>query len=102
MAHGALPLEERFFKYVEFDPNSGCWLWSGATTRAGYGSIYAPWAGRKRSEKAHRVSWEMFKGERYPLVPAITGHVFCTDATRPLASIPITCSSDQTPTTSLT
>jgi hypothetical protein len=33
------PPAERLFKYVEYDPNGGCWLWSGATNGRGYGAL---------------------------------------------------------------
>ena len=52
-------LFERFGdKYIP-EPNSGCWLWTAAYGRRGYGLI---WDG-KRLAIAHRVSWEMHRGE---------------------------------------
>lgn len=35
------------------EPNSGCWLWTGARARFGYGSFYF----NRRCSVAHRVSW---------------------------------------------
>ena len=32
------PLMDRFWDKVVVEPNSGCWLWDGATTN-GYGQI---------------------------------------------------------------
>lgn len=49
----------RFEAKVSRQPNGGCWLWTGATTRRGYGCI-------KSGEKiraAHRVAYEQWVGE---------------------------------------
>jgi hypothetical protein len=55
-------LEERFHIKVSPEPNTGCWLWTGATKELGYGVI-----GRGRrgqgTEKAHRVSWRLHYGD---------------------------------------
>ena len=32
-------VEQRFWKYVSPEPNSGCWLWDGAATQHGYGML---------------------------------------------------------------
>lgn len=37
------------------DPNSGCWLWTGSTTDAGYGQTSD---GTGKVVKAHRLSYE--------------------------------------------
>lgn len=43
------------------EPNSGCWLWTAATDRAGYGVTgYAK--GGSHTHRAHRVSYEAFIG----------------------------------------
>lgn len=39
------------------EPNSGCWLWLGGVTRAGYGQISV-----RHNRAAHRVSYETFIG----------------------------------------
>lgn len=49
---------ERFLKYTLPDPNSGCWLWSGATTKAGYGVLNLS----RKVHLAHRMSYELFIG----------------------------------------
>src|SRR3990167_3892348 len=41
------------------EPNTGCWLWTGATRYDGYGT--RPWRG-KTSAQAHRIAWEVFRG----------------------------------------
>jgi hypothetical protein len=33
------PLDVRFWRYVEPEPNSGCWLWTGSTDKRGYGQL---------------------------------------------------------------
>jgi hypothetical protein len=43
---------------VEFEPNTGCWLWSGAPGAGGYGVIRFD----RRYQKAHRVSWALHRG----------------------------------------
>jgi hypothetical protein len=40
-------------------PESGCWLWMGALTSKGYGSVRI----NRRSEIAHRISWENRYGQ---------------------------------------
>jgi hypothetical protein len=65
----AIPVVERFWKYVDKDgpvpshrPDLGpCWLWTGATTRHGYGKIGVP-GYHGRTERASRVSWELQYG----------------------------------------
>jgi hypothetical protein len=46
----------RFEKKHIPEPNSGCWLWTGAIDGGGYGVF---WTGG-RNELAHRASYEMF------------------------------------------
>lgn len=41
------------------EPNSGCWLWVGATNSTGYGFLSA----KPRTLYAHRVSYEVHHGE---------------------------------------
>lgn len=56
----AKTIEERFWAKIEPEPNSGCWLWTGAGSRYGdflYGS---------RVMKAHRVAWLMYRGDIPP------------------------------------
>ncbi len=49
---------ERFEKKFSPEPNSGCWLWFGATARMGYGSFC--FNGITRT--ASRISWEIYRG----------------------------------------
>lgn len=48
-------MADRFFRFVEPELNSGCWLWSGATT-FGYGRFNI---GNRKSTLAHRVAWKL-------------------------------------------
>lgn len=41
------------------EPMSGCWLWTGASNRRGYGSTNF----NKRRQESHRVSWRIYRGE---------------------------------------
>lgn len=49
---------ERFFDKVQPEPNSGCWLWDGATNSAGYGHFRC----KGRVQSAYRVIFEHEKG----------------------------------------
>lgn len=46
---------DRLMAKVSPEPNTGCWLWTGAVTWNGYGSIGRNTSGPKGN--AHRVSW---------------------------------------------
>lgn len=61
------PLEERFFKKFEVDEISGCWVWTGALDRYGYGQVGDKPFMLKHGIKgrilgAHRVSWILHHG----------------------------------------
>jgi hypothetical protein len=65
-----LSLKERFERHYTPEPNSGCWLWTGVVA-AGYGKLRRDSDPSKPLDGAHRVSYELFKGE----IP--DGHVVC-------------------------
>ncbi len=50
------PALERFNRYWLGDPNSGCWLWTGALDKDGYGLF---WMGGRKTP-AHRASHQLF------------------------------------------
>jgi len=51
-------------KQSQPEPNSGCWLWSGAVSPSGYGWFHMPNSGgRGKSWRAHRASYSAFKGK---------------------------------------
>ena len=58
----SLPTAERFWRHVEPEPNSGCWLWVGSRTSAGYGHL---WNGQKQVA-AHRLAWQFSRPEKIP------------------------------------
>jgi hypothetical protein len=41
------------------EPNSGCWIWTGAFKDSGYGRLDI----NKKTYVAHRLSWTLFKGK---------------------------------------
>lgn len=49
----------RLMGRVEYDPNGGCWLWSGALVAGGYGTI----ADGGRQMSTHRLSYKVHRGE---------------------------------------
>ena len=51
--------EDRFWACIEFEPNSGCWLWSASLRNGGYGQFWV----NGRAVLAHRFSWELHKGK---------------------------------------
>src|SRR5439155_3122988 len=53
----ARPMAEAFWEKVEPEPNSGCFIWTGATTR-GYGRMTIS----QKAAIATRVSWELHYG----------------------------------------
>lgn len=65
-------LPQRFWDKVTPEPNSGCWLWTGAQHARGYGHL--AW-GNGKNRRAHRVAWEAANGP----VPAglELDHVVC-------------------------
>jgi len=48
----------RFLSQIEPDFFGGCWLWSGAIHRCGYGTF-----SHNGGSLAHRASYQLFKGE---------------------------------------
>lgn len=59
------PFLTRFMAHVSPEPNTGCWIWTGSMhTRTGYGQISSGGAAATvgKTLKAHRASYELFKG----------------------------------------
>ena len=50
---GSVELPQHFWNKVEFEPNSGCWLWNGYTNHDGYGRVSI----RGRLQMAHRATF---------------------------------------------
>jgi hypothetical protein len=48
-----------------YEPNSGCWLWTGGLDTHGYAQLGKP--GKNNGNYlAHRLSWELHRGEPIP------------------------------------
>ena len=48
--------DDRFWKYVNPEPNTGCFLWGGALFKTGYGSFMLSTTKGWRSHYAHSAS----------------------------------------------
>ena len=53
------PPLERFLGFVSPEPNTGCWLWTGAAVPKGYGTFNI----EGKFHRAPRVSWTLFRGD---------------------------------------
>src|SRR5690606_28396088 len=62
-------LRDKFMSKWEPVTETGCWLWTGAAGR--YGILVVRRNGKSKTLRAHRVAYELFRGE----VPA--GQVVC-------------------------
>jgi hypothetical protein len=58
-----VPDTEVYWSNISPEPNSGCWLWTGRVSTAGYGVLAAGVAGARNNEFAHRFAWRMHFGE---------------------------------------
>lgn len=50
---------ERLTSKIEYDPNGGCWLWSGLTHPFGHGTIGV----NGKNTLTHRFAWTLWRGE---------------------------------------
>lgn len=62
LAFGDPRLSDRFWAKCIPEPNSGCWIWFGATTDQGYGKIW----NEERDEYAHRATFRIATGVAPP------------------------------------
>lgn len=53
---------ERLWKYVIPEPNSGCWLWTGAVTPSPNGALRGQIALGGKHMLAHRAAYTLYKG----------------------------------------
>jgi hypothetical protein len=60
-------MRERLLALSYLCPESGCWIWIGKVSRKGYGhiTVHVPGKG-PRNRMAHRVAYEVFRGEKIP------------------------------------
>ncbi len=63
MASFPRPIKERLLDLIDKDRD--CWVWTGSTNHAGYGRLTtgSRTDNTRRTRSAHRVSYEVFKGE---------------------------------------
>jgi hypothetical protein len=59
LVYGSMAPKDKILAYSEIDPETGCWMWQRAKERAGYPFVTIN--GKQRY--AHRVSFEVFRGE---------------------------------------
>lgn len=64
MAKKAIPIETRFWRYVE--KTDHCWVWTGAKTYGGYGVING--GRRQKLVRAHRLSYTLAYGPFDPVL----------------------------------
>lgn len=56
-----VPWQQRIWRFISPEPNSGCWLWEGAQNNVGYGKIGLGGA-REGTALVHRLMWEHSNG----------------------------------------
>ena len=57
------PLRERLWLRITVDEHTGCWLWTGAKNKAGYGRVAMPTGTQGgRTELVHRVTYTEYVG----------------------------------------
>lgn len=64
-----LEIPDRVKKYIKLDEN-GCWIWTGSTTKAGYGGFLRTIEGKNKYFYAHRFIYELANGP-------VTDGLFC-------------------------
>lgn len=53
-----MSLEDRLLRSVQYEANSGCWLWAGTLDGKGYGRLL----NNRKVLSAHRASWTVHNG----------------------------------------
>lgn len=72
----------RLMEHVEFELNTGCWLWSAGQQARGYGAINVRSHRGNRVVRVHRFSWEVHHG------PIPEGIVVCHKCDTPTCCNP--------------
>jgi hypothetical protein len=57
------PALDRFMAFVSPDIATGCWLWTGARSRCGYGRFALKGGHAGGLAPAHRAAWLLFRGD---------------------------------------
>lgn len=55
-------IEDRFTKFIAYEPSVGCWLWLGPIINGGYGTFTIGRNVKPRQVLSHRFSYELYKG----------------------------------------
>ena len=63
MGRPRLPFVERFNEYWEPITETGCWIWTGKGERYGHMRTGYVNDGNRKTQAAHRISWEIHVGE---------------------------------------
>jgi len=64
MPNRKLTVKERFDTKYDIEEETGCWLWNSSKHKFGYGLLrVGPSEKEKKTKTAHRLSWEIYKGE---------------------------------------
>lgn len=63
IAFGDVRLPHRFWDRIKIDGETGCWLWTAARNKAGYGIF---WVSGDRTRLAHRVAYQTLVGDIAP------------------------------------
>lgn len=58
-----IPKIDQFSRFVNPEPNTGCWLWVGASDYDGYGICSTHFINGKKFTRAHRASYATHKGD---------------------------------------
>ena len=53
---------EKMLSKIEIIPESGCWVWMGATNLRGYGQVKRGFRGKKKIKGVHRIFYEHYVG----------------------------------------
>lgn len=53
--------KEDLARHCHTEPETGCWIWTGAKTDKGYGRISRSRGSKRKNFRAHRVSYELNK-----------------------------------------
>src|SRR3989337_2889204 len=56
------PISQRFERNVERVPFLTCWIWMGSLSWNGYGLLSINAAGKSTTRRAHRISYELYRG----------------------------------------
>ena len=59
MTRRPISMEERLIRDIDYEPNTGCWLWNKSVNGDGYGRLQY----KNKRYRAHREVYKYYKGE---------------------------------------